>query len=131
MIPNIEKAIEDKDINNSRDLGYISHLLLDKYFLEEYAIKYDFDIFYNKKIYDDYDIINNIIIKHFNLDVNYLEKTLTNFSSDVDLKLLEKNICCLNKIKKGKTKIIEIESFIVFLDKTIDKIKKDLIMIMR
>ena len=60
-IPNIDYFIHTLDLSNNLYLGYLTHLLLDKYFLEDYVnnISRGKDLFSTKEIYQDYDYINN------------------------------------------------------------------------
>ena len=130
LIPNIEEAINELEINNNLYLGYITHLLLDKYYLENFLDKYDFDVFKNGDLYEDYDYLNDDIINYFKLDINYIKNCMKDFSSDINNDKLIKNIDCLLQNKKGQTKIIKREEFLSFLDKTIDIIIEDIKTIM-
>ena len=116
MVPNINEAINNLNINNSMDLGYLSHLLLDKYYFDEYLIKYDSTIFNNNNLYYDYDVLNIEIIKYFNLDINYLKQILKEFPKDINNEKLLKNIECLDLNISGNTKIIDKEEFLCFLE---------------
>ena len=59
-IPNIEYFLENLDLSNKMDLGYLTHLLLDRYFLEEYIYEVvnGEEVFLSRIMYREYDIIN-------------------------------------------------------------------------
>ena len=126
-IPDIEKAINSLDINDSLYLGYISHLLLDKYYFDEYLLKYDRDLFIDNKIYKDYDVINKKIVNYFNIDSDYLKSILKDFPSDINKKRLKNNIKCLELDIDGKTNILAEKDFIKFLEESSERIEKDFI----
>lgn len=125
-VPDIKKAIENLDLNNSLYLGYLTHLLLDKYYFDEYLIKYKSNLFDNKNIYKDYDILNKDIINYFKLDVDYLKKILKDFPSDINKHKLLKNIECLDININDKTQIIDKEDFILFLENISNIIKDEI-----
>lgn len=126
MIPDIELASNELDLSNDMYLGYLCHLILDKYYFEEYINKYEFDVFEDERIYDDYDVLNTIIINHFNLDVDYIKKIMNDFPDDINNRKLFVNINCLNKNVDSKLKIVDKDEFIDFLEKTIPKIEEDI-----
>ena len=131
LIPDIDKAVESLDINSSLNLGYISHLLLDKYYFDDYLLKYDKDLFQDSEIYKDYDIINIDIIKHFRLDIDYLKSILKDFPEGISNKKLKNNLKCLELNIDDDTKILNKKDFIKFLDNVVDKVKEDLENIIR
>ena len=129
MIPNIDEVINIFDLKDKTYLGYLTHLLLDKYYLEEYLMNIDIDVFKDGNIYDDYDILNKDIIKHFDLDINYIEECIKEFPNKINNNKLLYNIECLNKNVDGDLKILDRESFISFLEKSSNKIVNDLLSI--
>ena len=122
-VPDIEKAKKELDLNNDLYLGYLTHLLLDKYYFDEYLIKYNLS---NKSIYKEYDILNKDIIKHFNIDVLYLKKILTNFPNDINTLKLQKNIECLDLNIEDKLEILDKDDFILFLENSSFRILEEI-----
>ncbi len=118
LIPDIDYYINNFDLKNNTNLGYLSHLLLDKYYLEEYLTKKlpNIDVFDDDAIYYDYDILNNDIISKFDLDIKYLEKILREYSGNFNNKKMNYNISYLFIKKDGKTKFLDKEEFIKFLE---------------
>ncbi len=130
LIPDISYFKEHLDLKNNLYLGYYTHLLLDKYFLEEYLPKYTTDInnFNNGTIYKEYDLINYEIVNEFNLDVDYLTKILSDYDVDVNKNILENNIKFLHSKNKGNTEYLksDIMEFIKDISNTIVNDIKDL-----
>ena len=126
MIPDIDKAVKDLDIKKDLYLGYICHLLLDKYYFDEYMIKYEGNLFDDTIIYNDYDIINHKIVDYFKLDLDYIVECLNNYSITINNRKLEKNIDCLLANINGKTNILDVDDFINFLDKISNRIANEL-----
>ncbi len=116
LIPNIKYVKSNFDFSKMENLGILTHLLLDKYYLEEYLNNIEDDVFKNKIIYKDYDILNKDIIKHFNLDVNKISSILKNYDKEVDESKLNSNIKCLYLKKDGNTIYLDKDKFIRFLD---------------
>lgn len=117
-IPNIDYFINTLDLNNNLDLGYLSHLLLDKYFLEEYI--YDEvngeEVFLNKVMYKEYDIINYNLLRKFEIDVDYLNKILKDYEVPINQEKYNKNIKCLNLGDIDEDlKYLNVDSFSNFL----------------
>ena len=102
---------------------------MDKYFLEDYVnnISRGKDLFSTKEIYQDYDYINNSLIKKFNLDVNTLKNILKNYKLPIDQKKYEKNINCLEIVDDpSKAKYLKCEDFSKFLVEVSKRISDDL-----
>lgn len=117
LVPDIQFFKQKLDLNNKLELGYFTHLLLDKYFLEEYIPNNisDLKIFDNKIIYEEYNLINYLLVKKFDLDVLYLKNLLNEIDYDISKEKLEKNIKWLCNTKFGDTKYLDFESFSSFL----------------
>lgn len=126
-VPDINKAIKSLDLSSSLYLGYLSHLLLDKYYFDDYLLKYDSDLFKDKTIYSDYDIINKDIIDYFNLDVNYIKGLMKDFPKEINQKKIDKNLECLDYNIDKKTNILDKNNFLKFLDEISNKIYYDII----
>ena len=128
LVPNLEVAKKSLALTESMYLGYYTHLLLDKYFLEEFIPTYigRYDLFKTKEMYLDYDEINLFIVNTFNLDVETITKILSeNYVCDIDQEKLEKNISCLNKEKNGEGIYLKREQFRTFLEEVSNKIYDD------
>lgn len=128
-IPNINYFINTLDFSNSLYLGYLTHLLLDKYFLEDYI--YDVvlgeEVFANKIMYKEYDNINYDLLNEFDVDTKYLNKILKNYNVPIDIDKYNKNIKCLN-IGATNQKLIylNLEHFSNFLINVSDIIVNEL-----
>ena len=126
LIPNIEYVKKTMDLKSMKNLGYLSHLLLDKYYLEDFLIEIKEDVFKGDTLYNDYDILNKDIVEYFSLDVENLTKILFNINDDISNDKLKYNLMCLTKNIKGKTAYLDKEKFIIFLDETSYKIASEL-----
>lgn len=117
-IPDINYFLDNLNLNSNLYLGYLSHLLLDKYFLENYI--YDRvngeDVFFNHVIYKEYDIINYKLLRKFNIDVLYLNSILKDYDVSIDREKYNKNIKCLNLENiDGVLKYLDVDDFSKFL----------------
>lgn len=126
-IPNIDYFIKTLDLNDNLYLGYLTHLLLDKYFLEDYI--YDQvngeEVFLNRIMYKEYDIINYELLNRFDIDVDYLNKILINYQVPINEKKYNSNIQCLNlKELNGNLKYLNVDSFSKFLIEASNNIVK-------
>ena len=61
--PNLKLLFEDKDINNSFNKGYFLHLLTDYLFYNRFLD------YFSKDIYNDYDILNKVLIERFEVKI--------------------------------------------------------------
>ena len=129
LIPDIDYFIKKLDLTNDLDLGYLTHLLLDKHYLEDYLKKIypNKNIFLDKKIYNDYDILNHSLVNNFNLDVEYIEKALMKYNCKIKEEKLKYNINCLRNNISGKTYYLNINSFSKFLKEVSKIISEELI----
>ena len=129
LIPDIDYFIKKLDLTNDLDLGYLTHLLLDKHYLEDYLKKIypNKNIFLAKKIYNDYDILNHSLVNNFNLDVEYIEKALMKYDCKIKEEKLKYNINCLKNNISGKTYYLNINSFSKFLKEVSKTISEELI----
>ena len=136
LIPDIDhyKNIMKNDYIN---LGYLCHLLLDKYFLEEYIpnnIKdyKDIDLFVFERIYTDYTNMNKKLIDYYNLDIKYLNKIMRNFPVKLDQKKYKSNLNNINHLTiDDNLKYINFDTYLVFLDSVSLKIANELKEIMK
>ena len=127
-VPNIDYVIKNLDLKSKFNLGILTHLLLDKYYLEDYLTpRFKENVFDNCDIiYQDYDILNQKIVKHFKLNVMKLKKILIDFDSSIDNDKLNFNIKCLDIEKKGETFYLKEKEFIDFLENVSLKISNEI-----
>lgn len=118
LIPDTDYFKKRLDFKNMINLGYYVHLLLDKYYLEEYIpenIK-NTSIFENKSIYSEYTKLNYKLVNMYDLDVLYLIDIL-NFNDDlVDALKLKENIDFLKIKLDDDLEIFNLHSFSLFLE---------------
>lgn len=128
LVTDVDEAKKNLVLTNDLDLGYYTHLLLDKLFLEEFVPTYikRYDLFKTKEMYIDYDLINFDIVDYFGLDVENLSDVLTEkYNFEIDEKKLETNIRCLNNKKIGEGKYLKKEEFKKFLIEASDRIYEE------
>ena len=129
MIPDIDYFLETLDFSNDLNIGYFTHLLLDKHYLSDYLSNLypNTNIFLDGDIYKDYDYLNYSLVKRFKLDVDKLESILNKYDCKILEQKLKYNIECLKQKKKGETKYLDIENFASFLLEVSDTISKELL----
>jgi len=118
QIPDIDYFKSHYNLSNNLYLGYYVHLLLDKYFLDEFIIKRKLNLnaFTTKIMYNDYSLINFKLVKEFNLNIDYLMKILkSDYEVEINQKKLDYNLKCLSNTSIGKTTYLDIEDFSKFL----------------
>lgn len=125
LIPDIDFFKQKLNLNKKLELGYFTHLLLDKYFLEEYIPYNVNNLKTYENIYKEYDAINYRLVKKFNLDVLYLQKILSEINEDIDSEKLTKNLECLSNKEIGETKYLNFEDFSSFLYNIAQKISEE------
>lgn len=126
-IPDIDYFINTLGLKDNLSLGYLSHLLLDKYFLENYIydIVHGEEVFLDRTIYKEYDIINYRLLKMFKTNINYLNSILKNFNVSVDENKYNTNIRSLNNIDTSNNlRYLNIDDFSRFLIETSKLIAK-------
>ncbi len=122
MIPNIDyyKSIMD---NTDVSKGYLAHLLLDKIFLEEYVPKKikNFDkinLFSANMMYNDYTNMNYLLIKKYNLDLNYINIIMNDFNVKLNKEKYLLNKKSINHLKTDKLNYLDFKDFTEFLENT-------------
>jgi len=121
-VPNIEYFKSKIDFNNNLELGYLCHLLLDKYFLDEYVVNQikdykEIDPFLSKRIYNDYTKINYKLVKYFGLNVDYINKIMKSIKVPLNSNKFNVNLNCINKKQEnGSLECIDLDSYISFLE---------------
>lgn len=126
-IPNIDYFKETLDLSNPLYLGYFIHLLLDKHFLEEFVPNNisNLEVFKQKIMYHEYDIVNYHLVRVFGLDVDYLRSILTQYEVPVKDDKLSKNLEFLSRKEVGTTTYLKAENFEQFLIDIVPIIMKE------
>lgn len=133
-IPSIKKFLNNTELKDEFLLGALTHLLLDKYFINKFiknkieCDKNSKSIFTNEGIYNDYSIINNKLLKDFSINSEQIIKN-AKFEICINSELLEYNLNFLNNNATGKTKYISYSEFKIFLVSITDIIINDLMKI--
>ena len=79
---NIIKFLEENNIQNSFERGYLLHLVTDYLFYNKYIDTYSIDI------YNDYDILNKRLIEKYEVKIPEKVKNKIFFKDDIKLKIL-------------------------------------------
>lgn len=120
MIPDMDYFKQNLFLGDNFELGYYTHLLLDKHFLEEYVPNNisNLDVFENGVIYHEYDMINAKLLENFGIDADEYTSILDELYShpNINENKLNKNIACLNNKKASDTEYLDVDDFSVFLD---------------
>lgn len=128
-IPNIKKFIK-KYKNNNKDfyLGYLSHLLLDNYYVTNFVDKQiPYKAVINRGLYKDYNRINCRLLKDYDFDYSLINIIKNYNDIKVNKRLLNKNIkYLLNEESSVEPKYINYNNYKEFLNKTFTEILKDL-----
>jgi len=129
MVPDIEYFLQKLDFSKDLNIGYLTHLLLDKHYLSDYlgSLYPNTNIFLDGIIYKDYDYLNFLLVNRFGLNVDKLENILSRYDCKILKEKLKYNIECLKQKKDGKTKYLNFESFANFLLEVSDTISKELV----
>ena len=129
MVPDIEYFLQNLDFSKDLNIGYFTHLLLDKHYLSDYlgSLYPNTYIFLDGAIYKDYDYLNFLLVNRFELDIDKLENILSQYDCKILEEKLKYNIKCLKQKKAGKTKYLNFESFASFLLEISDTISKELL----
>ena len=90
---NLKAFLDEKDIDNSYNKGYFLHLVTDYIFYNKFLESF------SKDIYNDYDILNKTLIERYNVK-------------------LPENVKDKVYYKEGKTKLLELQETIKFIEKT-------------
>lgn len=127
-IPDIDYFKNNLDLTKPLNIGYLTHLLLDKYFLQSFVpdVIGDLHIFENRIIYKDYSSINYQLVEAFNLDVDYITKIFNDFNVPIDSKKLDYNIQKLSSTIISDSKVLKFEEFLDFIIFIADQIMEEL-----
>lgn len=129
MVPDIEYFLQKLDFSNDLNIGYFTHLLLDKHYLNDY-LEYlypNINIFLDGAIYKDYDYLNFLLVNRFKLNIGKLENILSQYDCKILEEKLKYNIECLKQKKEGNTKYLNFDNFASFLLEVSDTISKELL----
>ena len=129
MVPDIEYFLQNLDFSKDLNIGYLTHLLLDKHYLSDYlgSLYPNTNIFLDGTIYKDYDFLNFLLVDRYGLNIDKLENILSQYDCKILEEKLKYNIECLKQKKAGKTKYLNFESFASFLLEVSDTISKELV----
>lgn len=130
-IPDIKRFIEDnKFSNNYFKVGFLSHLILDKMFLDDYVINHIYDkiddkinIFESDKVYLDYTNISKRLLRHYHLRIDDIDDLM--LKEHINLKKYKENTEVIKFNKHGsKPLYLMIDDFVDFLDLAAKQISK-------
>ena len=130
QIPDIEKFIrEDNDENKIFKIGFMTHLLLDKLFLEDFVINNIYsnvgksvNIFESDKIYKDYTNMSKRLLDHYNLTIDEIDELMLKDKKLIDIDKFRDNVDVIKESDSEELKYIDLNSFIEFLNASADKI---------
>lgn len=131
-IPNVEYFSNKLNLNNDIEVGYLCHLLLDKYFLEEYVLDNvkgykEIDPFLSGKMYDDYTKINYPLIKYFDLDLVYINDIMNEIDLKINKDKFDFNLKSINnKDLFSELECMDLSSYISFLKSISIRISEEL-----
>lgn len=122
-VPDINKFITANNFsNNYFKVGFLTHLLLDKLFLDEFVINHIYDkiddkinIFESDKIYLDYTNISKRLLRHYHMNIIDIDKLMLNEDIDISKYIQNTDVIKLNKHGK-KPHYLSINDFTSFLD---------------
>lgn len=123
-IPDIDKfQVEEQIENDLFKLGFLTHLILDKLFLEEYVIDKiyskiteDIDIFEPNRIYQDYTNISNRLLAKYNLTLDGIDDLMLEEKEHIDFKKYKDNTDVIRTSTNEKLRYLDLEDFTKFLD---------------
>ena len=132
MIPDINYYLENYSLDNNLNIGYLVHLLLDKYFLEEYILNNiknyrKINLFSPNLLYNDYTNMNYLLIKKFELDINYINRIMNDFDVKLNKNKYKSNVNSINNMQVFDTlKYIDFKKFVRFLEDISIRIANDI-----
>lgn len=131
LIPDIEKYKKTTNLNLDFNKGYLCHLLLDKYFLEEYIPEnipsYNIeDIFLPSKIYQDYTNMNSRLVNRYQLNIDYLNKIISESKLKIKKDKYADDLQNLRTTIPGEMNYIDFDRFTKFIEKSSSLISKEL-----
>lgn len=130
-VPDLDRFMSEEPTKNKLlKLGFLTHLMLDKLFLDDFVIESIYskidkstNIFEPDKIYTDYTNISNLLLNHYGLNLDDIDTIMLN-SSNIDIKKYKSNTEVIRMCNSGYLKYLDPVSFISFLDSSSDKISE-------
>lgn len=131
LIPNIKDFIKENKYNKNIFLGYLTHLLLDKYFLEEFIPNTipnykEIQLFEKNIMYNEYSGINYTLVKKYKLDVKHISDIINTTNLKINKEKVKKNITSLNNKSISKTSYLKLKKYTNFLNDISVVIAEDL-----
>lgn len=131
-VPDLDKFMSEEHIKNKLlKLGFLTHLMLDKLFLDSYVIENIYskidkstNIFEPDKIYTDYTNISNLLLKYYGLNLDDIDDIMLNSSIKIDIEKYKSNTDVIRTCNSGYLKYLDPSSFISFLVSSSDKISE-------
>ncbi len=131
-IPDIERFIKyDKITDKYLKIGFLTHLMLDKLFLDDFVINKIYNkldknvnVFTADKIYNDYSIISSQLLNHYNISIDNLNDIMIPEKNNIDFLKYKKDIDLITASRFEKLKYLNLESFIEFLDTSSEHISE-------
>lgn len=129
-VPDYEKFFQEAEFEDKLfKLGFLTHLMLDKLFLDDYVLNNIYnridskiDIFEPDKIYQDYTNMSKRLLKKYNLSLDEIDKIMLPESQNINIKKYKTNTNIVKESKTEKLNYIELTSFIEFLESSAVKI---------
>jgi len=135
-IPDIDLFINETDITDINFLlGYLTHLLLDKHFIEDFITKELYEkrnikeyIFTEDKIYKEYTIISPHSLKEYNININEIRSCLINKEYLINQNKFNHDIECIENSTSNLDDLtyLNLKELFNFIDKTSIKIANEL-----
>ncbi len=121
LIPDTQRYMRNNNMNMDINKGYLCHLLLDKYFLDEYVIENVCDynkiqLFSPEFVYSDYTNMNVLLVKKYKLDVEFINVLMKNYEVELDIDKYQRNVRFINTTIPGKLRFIDFDKFCSFLE---------------
>lgn len=122
-IPDIELFMkEEKNQNSYFKIGYLTHLMLDKLFLDDFVLddiysKLDktINIFESDKIYLDYTNMSKKLMDYYHFDLKEIDDLMLN-EKNIDIQKYKSNVNIIKESTSDNLKYIDINHFINFLE---------------
>lgn len=137
LIPDIDSFIKNNNIKDKNIFfGYLTHLLLDKYFLEYFIpnsvyskIDSSINIFTADKIYNEYTIISPYLLKKYNINLEELEECVSSYKDKINIQKFDKTIQEIQHCNQdiANLKYLNEDSFSTFLELASTQIEKDIL----
>lgn len=128
-IPDLDKFIQEEKISNKYfKLGFLTHLMLDKLFLDGFVIddiytKLDknINIFESDKIYLDYTNMSKTLMNYYHLNFKEIDDLMLK-EKNIDIKKYKSNVEVIKDSTTNNLKYIDINHFINFLESAANQV---------